>query len=191
MKRRINREIARLGTDARARDRRPERAADGTKQNPRSGSSHRVRNPRGRYGTRQPRTCHRALPRSPRRGQGARRVFSLYPPRRGRPPPPRPRPARTHSGDPFPMKIADEHISAIQSLGYAPDEARFLYIVATHSGYFMPRQFIACTGASWGKRSQTVYGETRKPRPRNMARVSGCGRRLSSLFEDALPPDRP
>src|SRR5258708_25879046 len=52
------------------------------------------------------------------------------------------------------MKIADEHIRAIQSLGYTSDEARFLYIVATHSGYFVPRQFIAFTGASWGKRSQ-------------------------------------
>ena len=52
------------------------------------------------------------------------------------------------------MKIADEHISAIQSLGYNSDEARFLYIVATHSGYFVPRQFIAFTGASWGKSSQ-------------------------------------
>jgi hypothetical protein len=52
------------------------------------------------------------------------------------------------------MKIAGEHISAIQSLGYTADESRFLYIVATHSGYFVPRQFIAFTGASWGKRSQ-------------------------------------
>ncbi len=54
------------------------------------------------------------------------------------------------------MKIADEHISAIQSLGYASDEARFLYIVATHSGYFVPRQFIAFTGASWGKGRNTL-----------------------------------
>jgi hypothetical protein len=52
------------------------------------------------------------------------------------------------------MKIAGEHISAIQSLGYTADESRFLYIVATHSGYFVPRQFIAFTGASWGNRSQ-------------------------------------
>ena len=52
------------------------------------------------------------------------------------------------------MKISCEHIRAIQSLGYTEDEARFLYIVANHSGYFVPRQFIAFTGASWGKRSQ-------------------------------------
>jgi len=50
------------------------------------------------------------------------------------------------------MKIPDEHISAIRTLGYTADEARFLYVVATHSGYFVPRQFVAFTGVSWGKR---------------------------------------
>jgi hypothetical protein len=52
------------------------------------------------------------------------------------------------------MKIANRHISAIEALGYTADESRFLYIVATHSGYFVPRQFVAFTGASWGRRSQ-------------------------------------
>jgi hypothetical protein len=51
------------------------------------------------------------------------------------------------------MKIAEPHIAAIQSFGYTEDEARFLYIVATHSGYFLPRQFITFTGTDWGKRS--------------------------------------
>ena len=50
------------------------------------------------------------------------------------------------------MKIAEEHVNAIRSLGYTADEARFLYVVATHSGYFVPRQFVAFTGVSWGKR---------------------------------------
>src|SRR6266446_7651438 len=40
-----------------------------------------------------------------------------------------------------------------------------------------------------GQKVAALYGETRKPRPRDMARVSGCWRRLSSLFQDALPPD--
>src|SRR6516162_11589389 len=52
------------------------------------------------------------------------------------------------------MKISCEHIRAIRSLGYTEDEAEFLYIVANHSGYFVPRQFVAFTGASWGKRLQ-------------------------------------
>lgn len=53
------------------------------------------------------------------------------------------------------MKIAEEHVAAIRTLGYTTDEARFLYVVATHSGYFVPRQFVAFTGASWRKRSDS------------------------------------
>ena len=51
------------------------------------------------------------------------------------------------------MKIREEHIRAIKTLGYTDDEARFLYVVATHSGYFVPRQFLAFTNTHWGKRS--------------------------------------
>ncbi|HXA76563.1 MAG TPA: hypothetical protein VNV41_05470 [Candidatus Acidoferrales bacterium] len=51
------------------------------------------------------------------------------------------------------MKISSEHIAAVESLGYTPDEARFLYIVATFSGYFVPRQYNSFVGARWGKRS--------------------------------------
>jgi len=60
------------------------------------------------------------------------------------------------------MKLPQEHIGAIKTLGYTDDEARFLYIVATHSGYFLPRQFIAFTGAHWGKRSQHFTGKLQK-----------------------------
>ena len=45
------------------------------------------------------------------------------------------------------MRIAEHDILTLQSLGYAEDEARFLYIVATHSGYFAPRQFTAFAGS--------------------------------------------
>jgi hypothetical protein len=51
------------------------------------------------------------------------------------------------------MKIEEHDIAAIKSLGYTEDEARFLYIVATHSGYFVPRQFISFSEIEWGKRS--------------------------------------
>ncbi len=51
------------------------------------------------------------------------------------------------------MNIAREHLAAVEALGYTPDEARFLYIAATHSGYFVPRQFIAFAQVKWGKRS--------------------------------------
>ena len=40
------------------------------------------------------------------------------------------------------MNIRPEHLSAIRNLGYSDTEARFLYLVATHSGYFVtPRGF--------------------------------------------------
>lgn len=49
------------------------------------------------------------------------------------------------------MKIADTHIAGLGSLGYTAVEARFLYIVASFSGYFVPRQFITFTGAKPGR----------------------------------------
>src|SRR6516165_5159708 len=51
------------------------------------------------------------------------------------------------------MKIADHHIAALQAFGYTETEALFLYVVATHSGYFVPRQYLAFSGASWGYRT--------------------------------------
>lgn len=51
------------------------------------------------------------------------------------------------------MRIAEHDIAAIKALGYTEDEARFLYIVATHAGYFVPRQFILFANVEWGKRS--------------------------------------
>ena len=62
------------------------------------------------------------------------------------------------------MRIAPAHLDALQALGYTEAEARFLYIVATHSGYFTARQFLAFTGAHWGKRTTTFWSRlhTRK-----------------------------
>lgn len=51
------------------------------------------------------------------------------------------------------MNIDPQNIAAIASLGYTQEEARFLYLVAIHSGYFVPRQFLTSSGAKWGKRS--------------------------------------
>jgi hypothetical protein len=52
------------------------------------------------------------------------------------------------------MNIREQDLAAIEALGYTRDEARFLYIVATHSGYFQPRQYVASAGIVWGKRAQ-------------------------------------
>lgn len=51
------------------------------------------------------------------------------------------------------MNIAEQHISAIERLGYTGQEAQFLYLVATFSGYFLPRQFVAFARIKWGRRS--------------------------------------
>ena len=72
---------------------------------------------------------------------------------------PRSRRTRNHRRNPHAMNIAPAHLDALQALGYTEAEARFLYIVATHSGYFVARQFLAFTGAHWGKRTTTFWNK--------------------------------
>ncbi len=57
------------------------------------------------------------------------------------------------------MKIDELRLSALEAHGYSRDEASFLYIVATHSGYFVARQFLAFTGASWGRRTSLFWNK--------------------------------
>ncbi len=57
------------------------------------------------------------------------------------------------------MNITPVHLDALQALGYTDVEARFLYLVATHSGYFTARQFLSFTGAHWGKRTTTFWSK--------------------------------
>jgi hypothetical protein len=51
------------------------------------------------------------------------------------------------------MKLPEDQIEIIAALGYTRTEAHFLYLVATHSGYFTLRHFLAFSGAHRGKRS--------------------------------------
>jgi hypothetical protein len=51
------------------------------------------------------------------------------------------------------MTFPQDEVDAIVALGYTPTEARFLYLVATHSGYFTLRHFLDFAGARRGKRS--------------------------------------
>jgi hypothetical protein len=62
------------------------------------------------------------------------------------------------------MTVSPAHMEMLQSFGYTPQEAHFLYLVATHSGYFMTRQFLAFTGAHWGQRTTLFWTklQTRK-----------------------------
>jgi hypothetical protein len=51
------------------------------------------------------------------------------------------------------MKIAEEYLLALRVLGHTDCEARFLYLAATHSGYFVPRQFNTFADVNWGNHS--------------------------------------
>ena len=50
------------------------------------------------------------------------------------------------------MNFPADHIERIKEFGYTESEARFLYIVAVHSGYFTLGQFRNFTGTAYGKR---------------------------------------
>ncbi len=51
------------------------------------------------------------------------------------------------------MKILPIHTDALRYFGYTEEEARFLYLVATHSAYFTCRQFLQFIKTKPGKRS--------------------------------------
>ena len=61
------------------------------------------------------------------------------------------------------MHFPETSIENLRSFGYTEDEARFLYIVATYSGYFSTRQYLEFTRAKSGEKSmaftQKVLGK--------------------------------
>jgi hypothetical protein len=67
----------------------------------------------------------------------------------------------TTSANPKPVlrSVNPSLLEALQALGYSESEARFLYVVATHSGYFVARQFLAFTCGHWGKRTTTFWAK--------------------------------
>src|SRR5205807_9571820 len=61
------------------------------------------------------------------------------------------------------MQLPEASIDNLRGFGYTADEAHFLYLVATHSGYFSTRQYLQFTGAKSGDKSmaftQKVLGK--------------------------------
>jgi hypothetical protein len=51
------------------------------------------------------------------------------------------------------MIIQESQLATLRAFGYTGVEARFLYLVATHSGYFTVRQFLDFANARSGKRN--------------------------------------
>jgi hypothetical protein len=62
------------------------------------------------------------------------------------------------------MNINASHLEALKALGYTEAEARFVYLVATHSGYFVARQFLSFTNAHWGYRTNAFWKKLRAKR---------------------------
>src|SRR5260370_9178027 len=73
------------------------------------------------------------------------------------------------------MNIAPAHLEALQALGYTEVEARFLYIVASHSGYFSARQFLALTGAHWAKPTTRFWNKLQSRRHACIECFPQCG----------------
>src|SRR5260370_9307965 len=71
-----------------------------------------------------------------------------------------------------------EHLAALIDLGYNEQESRFLYLVATHSGYFTVRQFLDYTGTSKG---WNVHQFTGKSIQLAHFRAATCGHQTSGF----------
>lgn len=73
------------------------------------------------------------------------------------------------------MSIRSEDLTAVQRLGYTETEARFLYLVATHSGYFTRRHYLSFTGYPKGC---LIHRLTRRTLRRKHARETEYGRKV-------------
>lgn len=54
------------------------------------------------------------------------------------------------------MPVSPDQLAPLRSFGYTEVESRFLYLVATHSGYFTVRQFLDFAHAKSGKRNANL-----------------------------------
>src|SRR6266404_6168008 len=73
------------------------------------------------------------------------------------------------------MKVPQEQVERIAALGYTKSEARFLYLVATHSGYFTLRHFNAFAGVHPGKRATSFAQKLLKHAHATMRDYLGTG----------------
>jgi hypothetical protein len=71
------------------------------------------------------------------------------------------------------MKFLPIHTDALRSFGYTEEEARFLYLVATHSGYFTCQQFLHFMQTKPGKRSVAFAQKVIEKNTRRRSRISG------------------
>jgi len=79
----------------------------------------------------------------------------------------------------------DVYLRALQAFGYTEEEARFLYLVATHSGYFVARQFLAFAGVQWGKRTTLFWNKLQSNKHARTSSIPGY-RAVYHLFARKL-----
>ncbi len=94
------------------------------------------------------------------------------------------------------MTISSEQLDALERLDYTLTEARFLYLVATHSGYFTCRQFLASARQAKGSVVYNIITKAiclKRVRPRAYGRktfattctpassIAPCGKRICAI----------
>jgi hypothetical protein len=85
------------------------------------------------------------------------------------------------------MKFPPEIIESVRStFGYTDREARFLFLVATHSGHFLARHFLAFTGTSRGSVLRDFIAKAARKRHIREALYSGNGARRYHVFSKPL-----
>jgi len=89
------------------------------------------------------------------------------------------------------MKIEHVHVSALEALGYTQQEARFLYVVATHSGYFVARQFLAFLNVQPGKRTTLFRNKLLSKKHARTAPLPRHGEVYHPLRPKAVPTTWP
>jgi hypothetical protein len=99
-------------------------------------------------------------------------------------------PTRIDGGDSVAMNFPAEHIERIKEHGYTESEARFLYIVAVHSGYFNLGQVPRFHQYQLWETPDVFCAKALAAGSRHRARLHARGLYLSSLLEDRLRPDR-
>src|ERR1700682_6359562 len=83
------------------------------------------------------------------------------------------------------MNIPRHHVEVLMEFGYTEPEAQFLYVVATHSGYFTLRQYLSFTAAHRGKRSSLLARKVLNNGHASVRDYMGCGS-IYHLFSRTL-----
>ena len=86
----------------------------------------------------------------------------------------------------MPGRRASVRGEALRYFGYTEEEARFLYLVATHSGYFTCQQFLQFIKTKPGKRSAAFARKIVEKKHASSKEYLRHGRVFSSFLAESL-----